>query len=96
MTLQCSVLSKSQNETCPGDYSVYWFRAGLDKSHPNIIYSNGNRRDECDTQRSCVHRFSKNVSSTDAGTYYCAVAMCGEILFGNGTKLDLQGIAVLY
>lgn len=78
---------------------MYWFRAGLDKSYPNIIYTNGNRSDECDvrfeTQRSCVHHFSKNISAIDDGTYYCAVAMCGEILFGNGTKLDLQGIIVL-
>ncbi|KAI3351117.1 hypothetical protein L3Q82_005682 [Scortum barcoo] len=91
MTLQCSVLSDSENKTCPGDHNVYWFKTGSDKSHPNIIYTDGNRHDECDkrsdTQKSCIYRFSKNVSSSDAGTYYCAVATCGEILFGNGTKL---------
>ncbi|CAB1351071.1 unnamed protein product [Coregonus sp. 'balchen'] len=32
----------------------------------------------------------RNLSLSDAGTYYCAVASCGEILFGNGTKLDIQ------
>ncbi|KAM9357369.1 uncharacterized protein ABDE67_004944 [Symphorus nematophorus] len=92
MTLQCSVLSDSENKTCAGDHSVFWFRAGSDKSHPNIIYTDGNRRDECnkksDTQKSCVYRFSKNVAASDAGTYYCAVATCGEILFGNGTNLQ--------
>ena len=31
----------------------------------------------------------KNKTSFDARTYYCAVATCGEILFGNGTKLEL-------
>ncbi|KAI3351517.1 hypothetical protein L3Q82_020372 [Scortum barcoo] len=86
MTLQCSVLSDSENKTCPGDHNVYWFKTGSDKSHPNIIYTDGNRHDECDkrsdTQKSCIYRFSKNVSSSDAGTYYCAVATCGEILFG--------------
>uniref|UniRef100_A0A671Y4B9 Ig-like domain-containing protein n=1 Tax=Sparus aurata TaxID=8175 RepID=A0A671Y4B9_SPAAU len=41
-----------------------------------------------DTQKSCVYHFSKKVSSSDAGTYYCAVATCGEILFGNGAKVE--------
>ncbi|XP_030252138.1 uncharacterized protein LOC115568718 isoform X2 [Sparus aurata] len=91
-TLQCSVLSDSETKTCPGDHSVFWFRVGSDKSHPNILYTDGNRRDECedrsDTQKSCVYHFSKKVSSSDAGTYYCAVATCGEILFGNGAKVE--------
>nr|XP_033488856.1 signal-regulatory protein beta-2-like [Epinephelus lanceolatus] len=95
MSLQCSVLSDSENKMCPGDHSVFWFRAGSDKSHPDIIYTDGNRRDECDrnsdTQKSCVYRFSKNVSSSDAGTYYCAVATCGQILFGDGTKVEIEG-----
>ncbi|KAI3351515.1 hypothetical protein L3Q82_020368 [Scortum barcoo] len=94
MTLQCSVLSDSENKTCPGDHNVYWFKTGSDKSHPNIIYTDGNRHDECDkrsdTQKSCIYRFSKSVSSSDAGTYYCAVATCGEILFGNGTKVEIE------
>uniref|UniRef100_A0A671Y0L3 Ig-like domain-containing protein n=1 Tax=Sparus aurata TaxID=8175 RepID=A0A671Y0L3_SPAAU len=94
-TLQCSVLSDSETKTCPGDHSVFWFRVGSDKSHPNILYTDGNRRDECEdrsnTQKSCVHHFSKNISSSDAGTYYCAVATCGEILFGNGDKVEIEG-----
>uniref|UniRef100_A0A8P4G355 Ig-like domain-containing protein n=1 Tax=Dicentrarchus labrax TaxID=13489 RepID=A0A8P4G355_DICLA len=48
VTLQCSVLSDSDNKTCPGDHSVFWFRAGSDQSHPNIIYTDGNRHDKCD------------------------------------------------
>ena len=95
VTLQCSVLSDSENKTCPGGHSVYWFRAGSDASHPDLIYTDGSR-DECrkktgipSSPKSCVYRFSKNISSSDAGTYYCAVATCGEILFGNGTKLEL-------
>ncbi|XP_044219741.1 signal-regulatory protein beta-2-like [Thunnus albacares] len=96
VTLQCSVLSEYKNKTCPGVHSVYWFRAGSDASHPDLIYTDGSSRDECrkktgihSSPKSCVYRFSKNVSSSDAGTYYCAVATCGEILFGNGTKLEL-------
>ncbi|XP_030252155.1 uncharacterized protein LOC115568734 [Sparus aurata] len=97
-TLQCSVLSDSETKTCSGDHSVFWFRVGSDKSHPNILYTDGNRRDECedrsDTQKSCVHHFSKNISSSDAGTYYCAVATCGEILFGNGDKVEIEAFLI--
>ncbi|KAM9740759.1 uncharacterized protein ACNS7B_012088 [Menidia menidia] len=95
-TLQCSVLSDSENQTCSGDLSVFWFRAASDESHPHIIYSDGNRANKCnqkaDTQRRCVHHFSKNISSSEVGTYYCAVAKCGEILFGDGTKADPEKI----
>ncbi|KAM9400651.1 uncharacterized protein ACWYII_030497 [Salvelinus alpinus] len=31
-----------------------------------------------------------NLSLSDAGTYYCAVASCGEMLLGNGTKLEMD------
>ncbi|XP_051810419.1 uncharacterized protein LOC127535762 [Acanthochromis polyacanthus] len=90
-TLQCSVFSDSDKKTCSGDLSVFWFRPGSDKSHPDIIYTDGNRPDECekrsDTQKSCVYRSSKTFNSSDAGTYYCAVTTCGQILFGNGTTL---------
>ncbi|XP_041653177.1 uncharacterized protein LOC121516144 [Cheilinus undulatus] len=94
MTLQCSVLSDSENKTCPGGHSVFWLRTQIEKSHPDIIYTDGNRRDECDkrsnAQKSCVHHFSKSISSSDDGTYYCAVATCGRILFGDGTKVDIK------
>ncbi|KAM8732380.1 signal-regulatory protein beta-2-like [Acanthopagrus schlegelii] len=98
VTLQCSVLSESQNKPCPGNHSVFWFRAGSDESHPSFIYFHGNSGAECETShearspQKCVYSFSKKVSSSDAGTYYCAVATCGEILFGNGTKLDIEGL----
>ncbi|XP_013125776.1 immunoglobulin superfamily member 3-like [Oreochromis niloticus] len=95
LTLQCSIISVFGKATCPEDLSVFWFRAGSNKSHPNVIYTDGNTHDECEkrseTQKRCVYRFSKNISSSDAGTYYCAVDTCGEILFGNGTKLDIHG-----
>ncbi|XP_039669689.1 uncharacterized protein LOC120566987 [Perca fluviatilis] len=101
VTLQCSVLSDSGNKTCPGDDSVFWFRARSNKSYPDIIYTDGRRHNECDKRsdtqdtqhKSCVYRFSKNISSSDAGTYYCAVATCGEILFGDGTKLQIERTA---
>uniref|UniRef100_A0A667WKT3 Ig-like domain-containing protein n=1 Tax=Myripristis murdjan TaxID=586833 RepID=A0A667WKT3_9TELE len=97
VTLQCSVLfeNKDSSSWCSGEHSVYWFRAGSGESHPGVIHSRGNRSHECQEspsrQRSCVYTLSKSVTnSSDAGTYYCAVATCGEILFGNGTKVDTR------
>ncbi|XP_035266662.1 uncharacterized protein LOC118223784 [Anguilla anguilla] len=95
VTLQCSV----HTETCAGEHSVYWFRKGSGESPPGIIYTHGTRSDECQRSsgavsptQSCVYNFPKrNLSPSDAGTYYCAVATCGEILFGNGTKLGIEG-----
>ncbi|XP_026186209.1 uncharacterized protein LOC113144393 isoform X2 [Mastacembelus armatus] len=95
VTLQCSVLLDLKQNTCPGDHSVYWFRAASDQSHPSFIYAHANIDDKCETSPSsqkCVYSFPKNsVGSSDAGTYYCAVATCGEIIFGSGTKLEVDG-----
>nr|XP_020463132.1 signal-regulatory protein beta-2-like [Monopterus albus] len=98
VTLQCSVFSGSESKTCPGEHSVYWFKVGSDESHPSVIYAQGNSGDQCEksaeaySPQKCAYSFSRNVSSSDAGTYYCAVAACGQILFGNGTKLDIEAI----
>uniref|UniRef100_A0A3B4DWF5 Ig-like domain-containing protein n=1 Tax=Pygocentrus nattereri TaxID=42514 RepID=A0A3B4DWF5_PYGNA len=93
-TLQCSILT----DVSAGEHSVYWFRHGSGESHPRIIYTHGNRSDECEKSsetdsptQSCVYKLPKRILSlSDAGTYYCAVLMCGEIIFGNGTKLDFE------
>ncbi|XP_074529766.1 uncharacterized protein LOC141793175 [Halichoeres trimaculatus] len=95
MTLQCSVLSDTDSKACPGGHSVIWFRAGSDELYPKIIHTDENRSGRCDqrsnAQKSCVYHFSKNVSSSDTGTYYCAVAACGQILFGDGIQVDIDG-----
>ncbi|XP_036403566.1 uncharacterized protein LOC118790681 [Megalops cyprinoides] len=93
VTLQCTI----DTETCAGEHSVYWFRRGSGESSPGVIYTHGNSSDQCERSsgagsptQSCVYKLPKrNLSPTDSGTYYCAVATCGEILFGNGTKLEL-------
>eukprot|EP00063_Salmo_salar_P036631 XP_014011466.1 PREDICTED: uncharacterized protein LOC106577672 [Salmo salar] len=93
VTLNCTI----HTETCAGEHSVYWFRHGSGESHPGILYTNGNRSDQCEKSieagsptQSCVYNLPKrNLSLSDAGIYYCAMASCGEILFGNGTKLDV-------
>ncbi|XP_029113352.1 uncharacterized protein LOC114912132 [Scleropages formosus] len=89
VTLQCTV----DSETCAGEHSVYWFRHGSGESLPGLIYTHGNRSDECERSpeagshtHSCIYSLPKrNLSPSDAGIYYCAVATCGDILFGNGT-----------
>ncbi|XP_062249542.1 uncharacterized protein LOC133958653 [Platichthys flesus] len=92
VTLQCSVLSDSVNRTCPRYNRLYWFRA--DESHPSLVYVHGSSGDECDgsleahSPHRCVFNFCKSFSSSDFGTYYCAVVTCGEILFGRGIKLE--------
>uniref|UniRef100_A0A096LZE6 Ig-like domain-containing protein n=1 Tax=Poecilia formosa TaxID=48698 RepID=A0A096LZE6_POEFO len=96
-TLQCSVLSYSERKTCPADHRVYWFKAGSDNSHPNLLYLQENSGDECKripetpSAQKCFYNFSE---TSDAGIYNCAVAACGQILFGNG--MDLQGNSITY
>ncbi|XP_076595890.1 signal-regulatory protein beta-2-like [Chaetodon auriga] len=90
MTLQCSLLSRNKDNTvqCPGEHSVYWFRAGSGGSHPSIIYTNSSDEEE---ERSCVYSLSQTVrDSSDTGTYYCAVVTCGQILFGEGTQVETR------
>uniref|UniRef100_A0A3P9AK55 Ig-like domain-containing protein n=1 Tax=Esox lucius TaxID=8010 RepID=A0A3P9AK55_ESOLU len=95
VTLNCTI----NTETCEGEHSVYWFRHDSGESPPGIIYTNGDRSGQCmkspesgSPTQSCVYNLPKrNLSLSDTGTYYCAVASCGEILFGNGTKLDVGG-----
>ncbi|XP_059360554.1 uncharacterized protein LOC132098457 [Carassius carassius] len=94
VTLQCSVIS----QICAGEYSVYWFRHSSEHSHTGLIYTRDNRSDQC-TERSengfstqsCVYSLSQTeLRSSDAGIYYCAVATCGKIHFGNGTNLIVE------
>ncbi|CAJ1058998.1 uncharacterized protein LOC121516497 [Xyrichtys novacula] len=96
-TLQCSVLSDKSSKTCPDKPRAFWFRSGSDESRPSVVYTHGNKSDGCEESpenpslQRCVYSFSKTVSSSDDETVYCAVVACGEILFGNGTKLISEG-----
>ncbi|KAM9471212.1 uncharacterized protein Hap1MRO34_013030 [Clarias gariepinus] len=91
VTLQCSVLSESR----AAELQVLWFRAAPPQSHPQIIYTHHNSSHQCESRSSThtwVYNFSKNILSlNDTGTYYCAVAACGKIIFGNGTRVQLEG-----
>ncbi|XP_078025603.1 immunoglobulin kappa light chain-like [Epinephelus lanceolatus] len=89
VNLQCSLLStnKTNKDECPGEDRVYWLRSGSGESHPSIIYTDRDKQEE----RSCDYSLSKTIqTSSDTGTYYCAVVTCGEILFGEGTKVETR------
>uniref|UniRef100_A0A3B3CH49 Immunoglobulin kappa light chain-like n=1 Tax=Oryzias melastigma TaxID=30732 RepID=A0A3B3CH49_ORYME len=96
VTLNCTVHTGS----CDGEHRVYWFKDS-GESHPGLIYTHGGRKDQCERNNdaqthSCVYELSlKNLTESHAGIYYCAVASCGHILFGNRTKLDFTDHVVL-
>lgn len=88
--LQCSILSRRRHNVsqCPDNRNVYWFKSGLGDSSPHIIYTDG---DDEKVRGSCVYHLSKLIqNSSDSGTYYCAMATCGEILFGQGTHVETR------
>ncbi|XP_042258208.1 uncharacterized protein LOC121890022 [Thunnus maccoyii] len=92
VTLNCTV----HTGTCDdGEHSVYWFK-NSQGSQPEIFYTHGGRNDQCErnskTQtHTCVYNLPMtSLDLSHAGTYYCAVASCGQIVFGNGTKLNFE------
>ncbi|XP_062300486.1 uncharacterized protein LOC134005578 [Scomber scombrus] len=81
-----------QTGTCGAEHRVYWFRHG---SRQGIVQTHVDQSKHVpmaqSPSKSCAYHFQKmNLSSSDAGTYYCAVASCGEILFGSGSKLLIK------
>ncbi|XP_067380255.1 uncharacterized protein [Channa argus] len=89
VTLNCTV----HTGTSDGEHSVYWFK-DAEESLPSIIYTHGNSSNQCkSTNNSKIHicaynLLMKSVNHSHTGTYHCAVALCGHILFGNGTQLN--------
>ncbi|KAL6118797.1 sirpd [Pungitius sinensis] len=93
VTLDCTVHAGTSDT----ELSVYWFKKENSTNPPLAVMYIHAHSSQCvhslePPAQSCVHSLSKtNVSQSDAGTYYCAVALCGEILFGNGTRLEVGG-----
>uniref|UniRef100_A0A673G7K6 Uncharacterized LOC107735930 n=1 Tax=Sinocyclocheilus rhinocerous TaxID=307959 RepID=A0A673G7K6_9TELE len=76
-----------------GEHRLYWFKHGSGESPPGSIYVHGNTSDGCVGRSeddclspTCMYNLpKKKFSSSQTGTY-CALAACGEILFGNISK----------
>ncbi|XP_044039139.1 uncharacterized protein LOC122869854 isoform X2 [Siniperca chuatsi] len=90
VNLICTVYA----EPCAGEQSLYWFRQGA--AQPAIMYRSAgqckNLSNEESHMKNCTSNFTiKSVNSSDAGMYYCALASCGEIVLGNGTRVEIAG-----
>ncbi|XP_053199012.1 immunoglobulin kappa light chain-like [Scomber japonicus] len=93
VTLSCSV----HTDRCAAEHThVLWLK-NSDHSAPEMIHSSGNKNNSCQKtetgsgEATCVyHLLMRNLSSDDAGTYYCAVTSCGEVMFGKGTKININ------
>ncbi|XP_057705789.1 uncharacterized protein LOC130923801 [Corythoichthys intestinalis] len=98
VTLQCSIFSRSEDDSrCTDEPRVYWFKSGSGDTYPHVIYTEEN---EENVNGSCIYHLSKHIQNTsDSGTYYCAVATCGEIVFGQGTHVttrqDLKAVGIV-
>lgn len=92
VNFQCLMISKNEENiiTCPGNQNVHWFRSASGSPHPGVIFTPTDLNNQT-VGKSCVYRLTKTLNdSSYAGSYYCAVAMCGEILFGNGTRVEMK------
>ncbi|XP_034532071.1 uncharacterized protein LOC117807117 [Notolabrus celidotus] len=88
VNLSCTIYT----EPCAGEQSFYWFRHGA--AQPAVMYhSKGQCEADSESHmKSCILNLAvKSVSSADAGMYYCALASCGETVFGNGTRVQIEG-----
>lgn len=87
LNLSCSVYA----EKCAGEHNLYWFRHGA--AQPAIMHQNERHCMTASRGRNCTSYFSiKSVKVSDAGVYYCALASCGEVAFGNGTRVVITGM----
>ena len=90
-TLECEVITETRTE----DLRVFWFRPASGDSHPGVIYTNNSRGGQCEGR--CVYSLSKkDINISDAGTYYCGIATSRQILFGNGTALNIGRLLPLF
>ncbi|XP_008285414.1 uncharacterized protein LOC103361176 isoform X2 [Stegastes partitus] len=88
VNLSCTAYTKP----CAGNQNFYWFRHHA--SQPAIMYPSKGQctslSNEKPPRKSCTLTLAINsVNVSDAGIYYCALASCGEIVVGNGTRVEI-------
>uniref|UniRef100_A0A8K9WRZ1 Ig-like domain-containing protein n=1 Tax=Oncorhynchus mykiss TaxID=8022 RepID=A0A8K9WRZ1_ONCMY len=94
VTLNCTI----HTETCAGEHSVYWFRHGSGESHPGIIYTHGDRSDQCEKNpeagsptQSCVYNLPKrNLSLLMLGLTTVLWPHVGRYCLGTGPSWMLS------
>uniref|UniRef100_A0A3P9NER1 Uncharacterized LOC103480229 n=1 Tax=Poecilia reticulata TaxID=8081 RepID=A0A3P9NER1_POERE len=90
-TLNCTLKTGNGG----GEHRVYWFK-NSDGFQPGFFYTQGSKNDQSErnsnTQtHTCVHHLPmENQSVSDAGSYHCAIASCGHVLFENATMQDFS------
>lgn len=96
MTLNCSLTTG----TSDGEHRVYWFKKDTGKPKLGIMHVHTSNTSQCTkaaesespARSRCVFSLRKEkVNLSDDGMYYCAVALCGEVVFGKGTRLNVKG-----
>ncbi|KAK7904671.1 hypothetical protein WMY93_017278 [Mugilogobius chulae] len=97
VVVQCLVNLKD----CDGQREVYWFRAAENENAEVIFrHGRGSEEDKCVNNgkgktNTCVYNlYINNVRPEQTGTYYCAVAACGQVQFGDGTTVQLEEVQI--
>ncbi|XP_073692787.1 uncharacterized protein [Garra rufa] len=95
--LQCSV--QKELVSSEGEHRLYWFKHGSEESPPGSVYVHGNTIDGCSRSSeadclspTCVYNLPKNKFGSSETDIFCALATCGEILFGNVSKHNPEPI----
>ncbi|KAM9425323.1 uncharacterized protein KZ484_008938 [Pholidichthys leucotaenia] len=89
LNLSCRVNAKG----CAGEHSLYWFRHRADQ--PAVVYPSEGLCTGSHSKNCTLNLAFKSVTPSDTGTYYCALASCGEIIFGSGTRVEIEVSSLL-
>lgn len=92
IALNCTV----HTGACDDEHSVYWFKEDSRDFRLGFMYVHDSSsqclKDPEVPAESCTFILpQRNMNRADAGTYYCAVASCGQILLSKGARVGVGG-----